>query len=106
MFMSNVKVAPLQSVQDLLMQASWLHNKQLRAFETMINIFSNAMSINPDLTKKINALANDYLEILIPGSKEARKKEEEAFISETANTLNDVSKLLSNYQGSRIKKHA
>lgn len=88
----------------MIMQALWLRESQIHAFETLINIFANGLSINPDISKRINTLTDDYLELRIPGSKEVRKQNDNDFIAESAKTLNEVTQLLSNYKGNRFYK--
>lgn len=75
----------------------------MHAFETLINVFANGLSINPDISKKITDLTNDYLELRLPGSKDLRKKNDDAFIAESAKTLNTITQILGNYKGNKIK---
>lgn len=75
----------------------------MRAFETLINIFACGLSINPDISKKINELTDEYLELTLPGSKEVRKQNDAAFVAKSAQTLKEVTELLSNnYKGNML----
>jgi len=86
------------------MQSLWLRNHQLKAFEVLINIFANGLAINPDISKKINELTEEYLDLCLPGTKEVNKKNNEDFIAKSAQTLKEVANLLANnYQGNRLK---
>lgn len=103
LFLHNRVIAPLGSPRDILIQAMWIREQQQFAFETLINIFANSLSINPDISSKITDLTNEYLEICIPGSEEARKANDKTFVAKAAKTLEDVTQLLINYNGNTLK---
>lgn len=103
MYLEGRPLAPLGSIRDTLLQAVWLRREQFRIFETLINVFASALSLDPKLTTRIESISEDYINLVIPGSKELKKKDEEAFIAKTANALNDVAALLAGYEGNKIK---
>lgn len=81
----------------------WVRNNQAKAFETLINVFANGLSISPDISSKITKLTNDYLELILPGSSEIREKNDKEFIAQSSKTLEEVTKLLSDYKGNKFK---
>lgn len=102
MYLEGAPLAPLGTLQDTLLQAVWLRREQFRVFETAINVFASALSLDPKLSKKIEDLNEEYINLVIPGTKDLRKRNNEAFIAKTANALDEVTKLLSGYQGNTI----
>ena len=80
----------------------WLRREQFRVFETAINVFASALSLDPKLSKKIEELNDEYINLVIPGTKELRKRNNEAFVAKTANALDEVTKLLSGYKGNMM----
>lgn len=94
MYLNNCPLAPLNTLQDTLLQSIWIRREQFRVFETMINIFANGLSLSPKLSERIEKLSNEYIELVIPGTQAAKKENETKFIERTASTLEEVSKLL------------
>lgn len=99
MYLEGAPLAPLGTLQDTLLQSVWLRREQFRVFETAINVFASALSIDPKLSKKIEELNEEYINLVIPGTKELRKSNNEAFVAKTASALDEVTKLLSGYKG-------
>lgn len=102
MFLSGIPLPPLGSFQESLCQAVWIRREQFRIFETMINILASGLSLDPQLSKRIERLTDEYIDLVIPGAKEVRKRSDEAFIAKTANALADVAKLLSKHPGNKM----
>lgn len=102
MYLEGAPLAPLGTLQDTLLQAVWLRREQFRVFETAINVFASALSLDPKLSKKIEELNDEYINLVIPGTKELRKRNNEAFVAKTANALDEVTKLLSGYKGNMM----
>lgn len=102
MYLEGAPLAPLNTLQDTLLQAVWLRREQFRVFETAINVFASALAIDPKLSKKIEELNDEYINLVIPGTKELRKKNNDAFVAKTANALDEVTKLLSGYKGNTM----
>ena len=102
MYLEGRPLAPLGTIRDTLLQSVWLRREQFRIFETLINVFASALSLDPKLTSKIESISEDYINLVIPGSTELKKKNEEAFIAKTASALNDVAALLAGYEGNKV----
>jgi hypothetical protein len=81
----------------------WLRREQFRIFETLINILASGLSLDPKLSKRIEELTDEYINLVIPGTKEIRKKNDSAFIAKTHNTLNEIASMLANSPSSTIK---
>lgn len=94
MYLEGRELHDIGSLRDSLTQAIWVRQRQIRVFETFVNVMANGLSINPDVSKNIEKLTSDYLELIIPGSKEAKRYNDEEFAARTNKTLSDVAKLL------------
>ena len=94
MHLEGIPLAPLGTLQDSLYQAVWTRREQMRIFETLINVLASGLSLNPSVSKKIEKLMDEYINLVIPGAEQAKKKADEAFVTKTASALSDVAKLL------------
>lgn len=95
MYVTGAPTAELFSMQDHLLQAIWMRREQIRTFETLINVLASGISINPDITKEIDRLTQDYFELVLPGSKAAKKNSDRTFAERTNRALAEVASLLS-----------
>lgn len=94
MYLSGFPPPPLFSLQDSLCQAVFIRREQFRIFETMIGVLTAGLSLDPKLATKIENLMTDYIDLVIPGSKESKKREDEQFVEKTAKALGDIAALL------------
>lgn len=69
----------------------------------MINIFANGLSLSPNLSSRIEKLSDEYINLVIPGTRELKKVSEEAFVAKTANTLNEITTLLKGYSANKAE---
>lgn len=104
MYVSGAPIAPLFSMQDHLLQAVWIRREQIRTYETLINVLASGIPANPDITKRIDELTQDYFELVIPGSKEAKKHADETFAERTSKALADVAYMLSRSGNGKMTK--
>lgn len=102
LYLSSFKLPELYSLQDSLLTSIWLRREQFRIFETMINVLSAGLTLDSKVSTKIEDLMQDYINLVIPGSTEDKKKRDAAFASKTAQALNDVAALLASSPGSKI----
>lgn len=100
----NVRLAEKGSLEEALQNAIWMRREQFRVFETMINVLSAGLSLNPDISKRIQKLMNDYMDLVIPGSKAIRKSEDENFLKKTSESLNAITKILEDHGSMSISK--
>lgn len=101
MLLSGLEVAPLNSIQDCVRVAAWYRRGQLRLFETLISVYSNVLSINPDVMKSVQKSLDTYFELIAPGTKEYMEKEDKNFIKQQQKTMDSIFSLLSDYEGQR-----
>lgn len=78
----------------MLSQAIWSRREQAKVFATAINVLASGLSLNPQVSTKIESCMDDFINIVMPGAKEAKKKADENFIKKTASALDDVARLL------------
>ena len=73
MHLEGIPLAPLGTLQDSLYQAVWTRREQMRIFETLINVLASGLSLNPSVSKKIEKLMDEYINLVIPGAEQAKK---------------------------------
>lgn len=56
----------------------------------MINVYANVISTNPDIIKKVESVIDDYIELVVPGSKEYKNAAQANFIQKQSNALNVI----------------
>lgn len=87
----------LGSLQDHIRLSVWYKREQRKIFETMINLYANVISVNPDIMKKVQTLIDDYLESVVPGSKELSRASAENTIKQQGAALQSIFKALKDY---------
>lgn len=68
----------------------------------MITVLSAGLTLDSKVSTKIEDLMNEYINLVIPGTAEDKKKRDAAFATKTAQALNDVAALLAASPGSKI----
>lgn len=94
MYIEGYPLATLNTMRDGLLQAIWVRHKQTHIFEVLINVMANGLALNPDISKRIDELTTEYIELVIPGSREARRRSDRDFAERTSKALSEVAKLL------------
>ena len=94
MYLDGVPSAKLGTLSDQLRLTVWYRREQQRIFETMINLYANVISINPDISKKVEKLIGEYLENVVPGTEEMTKKETASTIKAQGEALQSIFKAL------------
>lgn len=97
MYLARAPLAPLNTLQDALLRSIWTRREQFRIFETLIGVLANGITVNPEVSKSIEDLSNDYIDLVIPGTKEAKRRKDKEFAAKTATALNDITALLMNH---------
>ena len=91
MYLDGLPYVRLGSLQDRIRISTWYRAKQPDIFNCLINVYANAMAVNPDITKKVQSLIEDFLELMIPGSKKLKDQEEDTFIKKQQAALEQIS---------------
>lgn len=103
MYISGCPVHEIGTLQDSLCQAVWLRREQFRIFETLINVLASGLSLDPKLSKRVEELTDEYINLVLPGTKELRKNNDSAFVEKTHQILNDIAAMLAASPSSTIK---
>lgn len=101
MRLDGAKVYRLGSIEDRAQTAVYYRREQMRLFETMISVYSSAMSTLPEMRTTVVNLMTDYFEIVLPGSKEMRKLDEKNFVEKQSSALQNIEKLLADHAAKR-----
>jgi len=104
MSLEGLPVAKLGSLVDRAKVKAWYRTQNIRIFETVIAIYSNAISVNPDITKKIQKTTSDYMDLIIPGTSRVNADAEKNFAKQQEKTLNNVFAALSTHNDAVAKK--
>lgn len=94
MHLDGLPSVRLGSVRDKLRLAAWYRREQKQLYETMMNVYSAVITVNPEVLKKVQGLIEDYFEIVIPGSRNLSKKAEETTLKAQASALDSIYKAL------------
>ena len=68
MHLDGMPPIDLGSVQDQIRLTVWYRREQRQILETLISLYSAVISINPEVSKKVESLIGDYIESVVPGS--------------------------------------
>jgi hypothetical protein len=102
MFLDGVPPMPLGSVADQLRLTVWYRREQRQIFETLISLYSAVISINPDVSKRVEGLVSDYIECIVPGAAELTKKEAASSIKKQGEALASIFDTLKNYNAKQM----
>lgn len=69
----------------------------------MINVYANAISSNPEIIKKVEKVIDEYIELVVPGSGDYKKKEQQSFIKSQSNALTAIYDVLKDHND-RVRK--
>jgi hypothetical protein len=98
MYLDGLPSVKLGSLQDRLRLSAWYRREQFRIFEALINIYANVISTNPDIIKKVESVVDDYIELVVPGSKEYKEASQESFIKKQGSALASIFEKLKVHQ--------
>lgn len=98
MYLDGLEYLPLGSLRDRIRNTLWYRREQRQIFESLIVVYASAISINPDITKKVTSAINEYIELIVPGSSEYRKKEEESLMAKNSAALATIYAALEQHQ--------
>ena len=83
------------SFQDTIRNAVWYRREQRQITEAMLGIYAVMMPHSPEIAKKIEPIIDGYIDLIIPGSVEWKKKQEENTVKANANALSKIYERLS-----------
>lgn len=101
MYLDGLKAERMGSIQDRIRLTAWYKREQFRIFESLINVYANVISTNPDIVKKIETIIDDYIELVIPGSKAYKDTAQANFISKQSQALNSIYDKLKGFGGKK-----
>jgi hypothetical protein len=99
---SKPSPAKLGSFQDRILMAVYYRLLQPKIFEQLITVYASMLQLSPDVTKKIDQAIQEYIELLVPGSKEIRNKAEKNFMKTQQNALESIMKAIQNNHSKNI----
>ena len=97
MFLDGIEPVALGTVSDQLRATVWYRRENQRVFETMLNLYANVISINPEVSKKVESMVGDYLESVVPGSAEIGKQVANTTIKKQGEALESIFNSLKGY---------
>jgi hypothetical protein len=92
MRLDGLEVDKLGSPRDRLRCVAFFKRQQTKIFETLVGVYSQAMTVNPDLSKKVEPLITDYIDSIVPGSKKIKKEQENNTIARNKAALDAIYK--------------
>lgn len=98
MYLDGMPSVKLGSMQDRIRLSAWYRREQFRIFEALINVYANVISSNPDIIKKVETVIDDYIELVVPGSKEYKDAAQANFIQKQSNALSAIYDKLKTHQ--------
>lgn len=103
MYLDGLPTVQTGSVQDRIRLSAWYKREQFRIFEALINVYANAISANPDIIKKVESVIDEYIELVVPGSAEFKRKSQESFIKSQSSALTAIYETLKTHSASNKK---
>lgn len=104
LYLDGLSPVPAGSLQDRIRLTAWYKREQFRIFEALINVYANVISSNPDIIKKVEAVIDEYIELVVPGSGEAKKAAQDSFIKSQSSALNAIYDVLKTHNDGLTKK--
>ena len=101
MSLDGMKLPQLGSMQDKIRVSAWYRREQLRIFEALINVYASMITIKPDIVGQVEKAIDEYIELIVPGSKEFKDKQKNNFIQTQASALDSIYDKLKAHAGSR-----
>lgn len=98
MHLDGNETLELGSVRDRIRNTVWYRREQKQIFESLINVYANVISVNPDITKKVGSAINEYIDLIVPGSKEFRDREEQNTLARNEAALKTIYAALQQHQ--------
>lgn len=95
MHIEGVPEYKIGSFQDTIRNAVWYRREQRQITEAMLGIYAVMMPHSPEIAKKIEPIIDGYIDLIIPGSVEWKKKNEANTVKANANALSKIYEKLS-----------
>ena len=90
MYLSGLPQVKLGSVQDRIRLAAWYRREQFKIFESLIVVYANVIQSNPDIIKKVETVIDDYIDLVVPGSKAYKETAQDNFIKKQGQALQSI----------------
>ena len=101
MKIDGLPAADINSMENHIRLAVWYRREQRKIFEALVTVYANTISINPEVLKKIEHLIEDYMESVIPGAKDAQKKNQSNTLEQQGKALTQIYDMLKGYSANR-----
>ena len=90
MYIAGLPYVPLGSAQDRIRLAVWYRHEQEKILHAVLGVYSSLVSVNPDIIKKVKKVVDDYIEVVVPGSKKYRDDSEANLIQSQGKALEAI----------------
>lgn len=101
MYLDGLGPMKLGTMQDRIRLAAFYRREQFRIFESLINVYASVIAVNPDIVKKIETVIDDYIELVVPGSKEYKDAAQANFIQKQSDALTSIYAKLKGFSGKK-----
>ena len=106
MYLAGLPPVKAGTIQDRLRISVWYRREQAHIFEVLLPVFAAGIPVNADIIKKVENMINSYMEIVIPGTAEFKKMEQNTFIKKQSNALHSIYDLLKKHNGKLERRTA
>lgn len=103
MYIAGLPKVPLGSAQDKIRLAVWYRSEQEKILHAVLSVYSSLVSVNPDVIKKVKTVVDDYIEVIVPGSKQHKEDADNNLIKSQGKALEAIFSALSSKAGNNIK---
>lgn len=99
MYVAGLPYVPLGSAQDKIRLAVWYRHEQEKILHAVLGVYSSLVSVNPDIINKVKKVVDNYIEVIVPGSKKFKADSEQNLIKSQGKALEAIFQSLEQQAG-------
>lgn len=96
MYIAGLPTVPLGSAQDKIRLAVWYRSEQEKILHAVLGVYTSLVSVNPEIINKVKTMVDDYIEVVVPGSKKMKQESDRNMINTQGKALEAIFQHLEN----------